>query len=77
MSKYKTKKQPSTPPNKHVMALITFILLVPLVYFIPEFINPYLPENKLMQVIAAVGTIVVIISYVALPITLSLIHQPD
>ena len=68
-------KPTAIPPNKHIMALITFILLVPLVYFIPELINPFLPENKLVQVVAAVGIIVVIISYIALPITLALLAR--
>ncbi len=68
-------KHPSKQPNKHIMALITFILLVPLVYFIPELINPFLPENKLVQVVIAVGIIVVIISYIALPITLALLAR--
>jgi hypothetical protein len=62
-------------PNQHLMALITFILLVPLVYFIPEFINLYIPDNKLAQVIAAVGIIVIIISYIAMPLTLAIFFR--
>lgn len=57
-------------PNKHLIALINFILLVPLVYFIPDIISPFLPANKLIQVAAAVGIIVPTISYIAMPITL-------
>jgi len=54
--------------QKHVMAVITFLALVPLVYFIPEWIAPMLPESKLINVVVAVGMIVPIISYVVMPI---------
>ncbi|PMP00349.1 hypothetical protein BCS89_23555 [Vibrio splendidus] len=56
-------------PNKHLIALINFLLLIPLVYFIPNLISPFLPVNKLVQVVATVATIVPIISYIAMPIT--------
>lgn len=65
----------SHQPNKHLLAFITFSLLVPLVYFIPDLINPYLPESKLIQVCIAVGLIVPIISYIAMPIVLSLLAR--
>ena len=57
-------------PNKHLIALINFFLLVPLVYFIPDFVGPFLPDNKLIHVASAVAIIVPIISYIAMPITL-------
>lgn len=59
-----------TPPNKHLIALITYIALVPLVYFIPQWLNPYLPADKFVQVSADVAIIVVIISYMVMPITM-------
>jgi antibiotic biosynthesis monooxygenase (ABM) superfamily enzyme len=52
------------------MALINFMLLVPLVYFIPDLIRPFLPANKLVQVVGTVAAIVPIISYIAMPITM-------
>lgn len=58
------------PPNKHLIAVINFFLLVPLVYFIPDFVGPFLPDNKLVNVATAVAIIVPIISYIAMPITL-------
>mgnify|MGYP005986178323 CR=1 FL=1 len=58
------------PPNKHLLAFINYIALVPLVYFIPTWINPYLPDNKLLQVSIIVAIIVPIISYVVMPITM-------
>ena len=48
--------------QQHVMAFITFIVLVPLVYFIPDWVAPFLPDSKLINVIVAVGIIVPIIS---------------
>jgi len=53
--------------NQHVMALITFLALVPLVYFIPEFVEQFLPAIKWLNVVIVVGIIVPIISYVVVP----------
>jgi len=60
-------------PNKHIMALITFLALVPLVYFIPELIKSALPANKLLNVTVTVGVIVPIVSYIVMPIVLKII----
>lgn len=61
------------PPNKHLLAFINYIALVPLVYFIPTWINPYLPDNKLLQVSIIVAIIVPIISYIVMPITMKVL----
>lgn len=61
------------PPNKHLLALINYIALVPLVYFIPIWISPYLPDNKLLQVCIVVAIIVPIISYIVMPITMKIL----
>jgi len=55
--------------NKHIIALITFLALVPLVYFIPDFVGQFLPAIKWLNVIVVVGIIVPIISYGVMPIT--------
>lgn len=55
-------------PNRHVIALINYVVLVPLVYFIPKWMNPYLPEDMWLQVAANVAVIVVIISYLVMPL---------
>jgi len=57
-------------PNKHLLAFINYFALVPLVYFIPEWVNPYLPANKLLQVAVDVAIIVPVISYIVMPITM-------
>ena len=64
-----------TPPNKHLLALINYIALVPLVYFIPQWLSPYLPENQLVQVCIIVAIIVPIISYFVMPMTLKALSQ--
>ena len=63
------------PPNKHLLALINYIALVPLVYFIPIWISPYLPDNKLLQVCIVVAIIVPIISYIVMPITMKILYH--
>ena len=55
--------------RSHIMALVTFLTLIPLVYFIPDLIAPYLPENNLVNVVVAVGIIVPIVSYCVAPLT--------
>jgi len=64
-----------TPPNKHLLALINYIALVPLVYFIPQWLTPYLPENQLVQVCIIVAIIVPIISYIVMPITMKFLNK--
>lgn len=62
-------------PNQHIMALISFLALVPLVYFIPDFVTRYITNDKLLNVIVAVGIIVPIISYVVVPLSLKLLSK--
>ena len=61
--------------NKHIMAFINFIALVPLVYFIPDFVGQFLPENKLIQVMVSVALIVPVITYLVVPISLKVIEK--
>ena len=63
------------PPNKHLLAIINYFALVPLVYFIPQWLSPYLPENQLLQVGIIVAVIVPIISYIVMPITMKLLNR--
>lgn len=63
------------PPNKHLLAIINYFALVPLVYFIPQWLSPYLPENQLLQVCIIVAVIVPIISYIVMPITMKLLNR--
>jgi antibiotic biosynthesis monooxygenase (ABM) superfamily enzyme len=54
--------------SQHVIAVITFLALLPLVYFIPDFVGQFLPAIKFLNVIVVVGIIVPIISYLVMPI---------
>lgn len=64
-----------TPSNKHHISLINFLALVPLVYFIPEWINPLLPDNKFLQVCVDLAIIVPIISYLVVPVAMKWLHK--
>lgn len=63
------------PPNKHILALITYLALVPLVYWIPSWLAPYLPEGEFIQVCIVVAIIVPIISYIVMPLTIKLLQR--
>ena len=56
--------------NKHLMALLTFVGLLPLVYSIPPWIAQNISEDNRIVTLIAVGVIVPIISYVYLPLCL-------
>lgn len=64
-------------PNKHLIALINYLALVPLVYFIPAWLQPYLPENEFLQVCIVVAIIVPIISYIVMPLTMKHLSQNE
>jgi len=64
-----------TAPNKHLIALINYFALVPLVYSIPHWVEPYLPASKLLQVCIVVAIIVPIISYIVMPVTIKLFNM--
>ena len=63
----KSKARNVQPINQHVITLITFLALLPLVYFIPDVVGQFLPAIKWLNVTVAVGIIVPIISYVVMP----------
>lgn len=65
--------QHTPPPSRHLIALITFLALIPLVYLIPEGLVHVLPDNKLLNVVVTVGIIVPIISYIIMPLALRLL----
>jgi len=54
--------------SEHIYTLVTFLALVPLVYFIPDFVEPFLPPIKWLNVMVVVGIIVPIISYGIMPV---------
>lgn len=66
--------------NRHLIALITFLTLIPLVYFIPPALEVYLMPLlielglplRLSITIIAVAMIVPIISYLVIPASMKL-----
>jgi antibiotic biosynthesis monooxygenase (ABM) superfamily enzyme len=64
---HENKSNITRPINKHVMALISFLALLPLVYFIPDIVGQFLPDIKWLNVTVAVGVIVPIMSYIIMP----------
>jgi len=70
-----SRSQRNQPINDHVMALITFLALLPLVYFIPDFVGQFLPAIKWLNVVVVVGIIVPIISYGVMPIARSALSR--
>lgn len=62
-------------PSRHVVALLTFIGLIPLVYFIPSLVAAKITDEQLAATIIAVAIIVPIITYLWLPLCLRLISS--
>lgn len=60
------------PPSKHLMALLTFIALLPLVYFIPPWVARHISEQHFLVTFISVAVIVPLISYLILPLLLKL-----
>ena len=55
-------------PSRHVIAAFTFVVLVPLVYYIPPWVMHNLTDNHFFSTVLALVIIVPIVSYVALPV---------
>ena len=64
--------QHATPPNRHMMAFLTFIALIPLVYYIPPWVEQYVTTNHFYVTVLSLVIIVPIVSYLALPLLVGL-----
>lgn len=58
----------TSAPSRHVVAGYTFVVLLPLVYFIPPWLMRYVTDDPLIVTVLALAIIVPIVTYVALPI---------
>lgn len=58
----------SLTPNRHIMAIFTFVVLFPLVYYIPPWLTRNVTDDQFYVTVLAVGIIVPIVSYVAIPL---------
>lgn len=61
-----TEPSQSTPPSQHLIALILFLALLPLVYFIPPIYSRYI-DHRLGVTFCSVATIVPLMNYLILP----------
>ncbi len=55
-------------PNQHVIAAYTFATLLPLVYYIPQWLVRNVTDNHLFVTVLSLAIIVPVVSYVALPL---------
>ena len=60
--------------SKHKMAILTFAGLLAPVYFIPKILSRLFPDQALLSTIVAVAAIVVLMSYVIMPILTRLLR---
>ena len=66
------------PHNRHAIAIFNFFTLLPLVYFIPPWLDQHLTNNHLLVTVTSLMIIVPIISYVTMPLfmkSLKLINE--
>ena len=61
--------------NRHTIAFFTFVILLPLVYYIPPWLTHNVSDNHLYVTVLAVAIIVPIVTYVALPILFKTIEM--
>jgi len=54
--------------NQHAIAIFTFTILLPLVYYIPPWVNHNFTDNHFFVTVISLAIIVPIISYVAIPL---------
>ena len=58
------------PVNEHLMALLTFIALIPPVYYIPLLVIEHISTDNLWVTIISLAIIVPITAYIFLPLML-------
>ena len=71
----KTSGQSTKPISRHIMAGLTFIALLPLVYFIPPWVAQEISTQHAWVTLISVAIIVPVISYIVLPAMLFLISR--
>ncbi|MCG7585071.1 hypothetical protein [Photobacterium sp. OFAV2-7] len=62
-----TRQNQPEPASRHTIAFVTFLGLLPLVYFIPRLVSQWLSVSQWVEVIITVAIIVPIMSYLILP----------
>ena len=62
------------PPNRHVMTLVIYFGLLPLVYFIPPVVSKFV-DGRLNVIAISLACIVPVMSYFVLPAAHKLISK--
>lgn len=62
-------------PNRHIVAVFTYISLLPLVYFIPPWIANNVTANHLLATMLTLLIIVPLVSYVAVPLLVGMFKR--
>ncbi|MGK0441148.1 MAG: hypothetical protein ACJA0N_000945 [Pseudohongiellaceae bacterium] len=60
----------SATPNLHIMSVITFIALLPPVYYIPPLVAQYISSDNVWVTIISLAITVLITNYISLPLML-------
>ena len=60
--------RPCSQPKRHKLALLTFVGLLAPVYFVPPVLTASISGPRLLAVSAAVAVIVVLMTYVIMPV---------
>ena len=58
------------PDNRHLETVLTFVGLVPLVYYIPHWISQFISPDRGINTLLSLAVIVPLISYLWLPLTM-------
>ena len=69
------KPKKTNKTNKHLMALLTFIALLPLVHFIPPLVMQYISQHQFAVTFISVAVIVPIVTYITMPLMLRVITK--
>ncbi|OZG72316.1 hypothetical protein BTA51_16410 [Hahella sp. CCB-MM4] len=56
--------------SRHINAFLTFLGLLPLVYFIPPVFERLIPDNHFFVVMLSVAAIVILMTYLIMPLFL-------
>lgn len=62
-------------PNRHIVAVFTYISLLPLVYFIPPWVVNNVTDNHLLATMITLLIIVPLVSYIAVPLLVNMFKR--
>lgn len=75
MSDVKVEQTSPVQPPKYKMAILTFLVLWPLVHFIPSIIMKYFVISPLLLEVLSIAIIVFLMTYVIMPVVTKLLRE--